>query len=369
MSVYKFATSSGVRYRVNVRDPDGSWYEQRVFERKTDAVNYEAECIQKKKKGALAVRVEERGLTVKEYFDNKWARLCRGGVSQGWRDSQDQMFEDHIAPAIGQKRFAGIQKADVLEVFNAAEKKGLGPQMRLHIYNLLHKMFDDSINTFELRESNPVLRKFKPGVPEVEQAFLPPPVALKFLDYCKKDPYGPAVWLMVWAGLRSGELQALRWGSILFASNEIILTEQWVRKERRVGPLKNDKPVRLPMTEPLAEYLLSIRPLDWDRADLILRGKKTGGVADHRSIWLALRRLCKDFGTQPLSAHGFRHTCGALWKSQGASRADLKILFNHSSETSTQRYMHDVPDRLTNIASKFSRPVPAKKRKKHLSLV
>lgn len=377
MSIAKFETKAGVRYRVNVRDPNGAWYEQRAFDSKEEARKYEAECIRKKAKGTIATKTEDRGLTVTAYYETKWAELCRAEVSKGWQGTQDQIFRDHIKPVIGGRRFAAIQKADVLEVFSKAAEKGLGEQTRLHIYNVLHKMFEDAIEVFEMRESNPVLGKYKPSPPKVEQPFMHPTVALRFLEYCRNDYYGPMVWLMIWAGLRAGEFQTLTWGDISFHTMEIVLTRQWVKKEGRIGPLKGDKPVRLPMTPPLAEYLRSIRPANWKADQMILLSERKKKMVGDKAVWNALQRLCKDFGVEPLSAHGLRHTCGALWKSQGASRADLKILFNHASETSTERYMHDVSDRLIGIAAKFGQtdapktpdPQPVKATKRHLALV
>ncbi len=56
----------------------------------------------------------------------------------------------------------------------AEQPLGLGrsEQVVLHVYNTLHKAFEDAIHHFEYLENNPVRRRYKPRVLKRKRTFL-----------------------------------------------------------------------------------------------------------------------------------------------------------------------------------------------------
>src|SRR5690349_9972448 len=56
-------------------------------------------------------------------------------------------------------------------------------------------------------------------------------------------------------------------------------------------------------------------------------------------------------GVPVVPTHGLRHSTAELYMSNGASRDDLRILFAHSSNKMTDRYVHDRGRRLDQVAS------------------
>jgi integrase len=65
----------------------------------------------------------------------------------------------------------------------------------------------------------------------------------------------------------------------------------------------------------------------------------------------ALRNYCTEVGITVVATHGLRHSTSELYMSHGATRDDLKLLFAHSSNTTTDRYVHDKGTRLTQVAN------------------
>lgn len=341
------------KWIVQLRDRDGSWFPSRTFGSKREAQDYEDELRMLRRQG---VRVKSRALreqTLSQYW-LRWSTECRSEISEGWKSSQDQMWRDHLEPLIGQVKLVDLERSDVAHLMSKLKSEGLSGQTRLHLYNLLHQMLESAVGVYEVRENNPVSKTLKPAVSTVRRKFLKPRVARGFLDGVRKHPMGAAFWIMIHCGLRTGEVQALRRENIDLDDASLMLHEQWVRKERRFGPLKNREPLVVPMPVELVKYLQekldpSLKPRDFVVAN------QSGGRLSHSVLYKELKRVCAVQGLPALSPHELRHTCSELWIEQGATQQDLRRLFNHSSEKSTERYIHKTDERLRMLSRKGER--------------
>ena len=104
-------------------------------------------------------------------------------------------------------------------------------QTCLHVYSLLHKLFEDAVDLFELVARNPVSKKLKPKLVKRESDFLEVESSIKFLSYSKDKQYGLAIWVQLMLGLRVGEVQALKWDAINFQRGTLIVKSNYARKE------------------------------------------------------------------------------------------------------------------------------------------
>lgn len=354
MAISKRIQNGRASYRVQVRDIGGEWYPQKSFETKSDARAYEAQLLEQKRKGVKAVVGDIKFISVSNYYADRWAVECRTETSDGWKTSQDQMFRDHIEPLIGSRRLIEVDRSDILKVLAAAKTKGLGGQMRLHIFNLLSQIFDSAVEIHELRESNPVLKKFKPEPPVVAHKFLKPNDAREFIQSVETNRYGPAIWIMIFCGLRSCEVIGLQWADIDLDAGSLLIQRQWVRKEKRFGPTKNGKPILVPMPPHLVEYLSHRRPLDFRPSDYVIHTRTGGHVAYHQ-LYQAIRRLTREAGVEQMSPHKLRHTCTELWVEAGATAEDIRRLLNQSSTSTAERYIHRTDERLTGISARVTK--------------
>jgi integrase len=232
MAVIQKKTKAGeVKYLVRVRDPFGNWFPSSTFDRKTDAERYERELLLKRDKGGVATSKEVREITFAEFWE-KWAAECRHRVSEGWRGSQDRTANKYLLPMLGHRRLSELRSVDIGQLLTALEKKGLTAQSVLHVYNVLHKMFQDAVEYYEVLDTNPVRRRFRPKVHRIEREFLSPADSWKLLEVARHHPRGVAVWISLLAGLRPGEVQALRWGAIDFDHSQILIRATFNKKTR-----------------------------------------------------------------------------------------------------------------------------------------
>src|SRR5690606_31032047 len=174
-------TKKGVKYLVRVRDPHGRWYQGKTFTRKADAEHYERHLLSLRVEGTWAEPAQVRQMTLREYWE-QFARERRSHVSGGWKKSQDQMARDYILPVLGSRKLQDVRPRDIGDALNLAFAKGLQPQSVQHVYNLLHKLFEDAIEYYEYLGRNPVLKRDKPRARRTERRFLTPRESWKLLE-------------------------------------------------------------------------------------------------------------------------------------------------------------------------------------------
>jgi integrase len=136
-----------------------------------------------------------------------------------------------------------------------------------------------------------------------------------------------AAWLQVAAftGLRPGELDALRWSSIDFASSRIDVVEQYNSKTGEFTLPKNGRTRRAPLTAPAREALLAL-PRDGDFCFVNLRGDHftSSSRAYH---WKAVRAAAG--WTQSLYL-ATRHFAGSYMINElGMSSEDVAVALGH----------------------------------------
>jgi integrase len=164
---------------------------------------------------------------------------------------------------------------------------------------------------------------------------------------------GEIVRLAAFAGLRRGELVALRWRDVDFAGRKITVrralsgdTEVRSTKSRRARevPLPNHAAAALERLRRRAEF---IGPDDYAFANRF--GRRIDPAAFRRRF----ERARDAAGLEPLKFHGLRHTYGSLLVAGGVDLPSVKAAMGHSRITTTERYLHARP--AGELADRFTR--------------
>lgn len=342
-------------YQVRVRDFNGRWFPYKTFKRKVDARRYEAQLLHQRAEGALAPLSKVRKLSLNVFFE-EWMNECRSNVSNGWKNSNRQIYRSHIKDSLGNKFLVKISKRDIGAIITRAKQRGLAPQSQAHIFNMLHKMFDDAIHHFEYLTFNPVIKKYKPSIPKKERNFLKNKDAWKLLNYSRDHWLGPAIWLSSLAALRPCEVQGLKWSSVDFSLKRIIISTIFNRKEKRLqNHPKQEDWGQAPIPLVLESFLKPLRERQFI-SEFVACGPD-GTMLSYSSYLKGLKTLCRAAGVQVVTPHELRHTATELYYTAGANTEDLKRLLNHSSVRTTETYIHRTPERLADIAGKLNPPI------------
>ena len=343
-------------YIVRVRDYNGRWFPATTYDRRVDAERRERELLSLRDTGSTATPNELRALTVQQFVE-KWSLERRANVSGGWKVTQDQMIRAYILPTLGGMKLLDVKQSKIGAVLNAMEAAKLGAQTRLHVFNLMHRIFGDALGYYHLISSNPVTMRDKPAVIRVEQKHLKPTEAKTLLGGSRDRYIGPAIWLATLGALRPNEVQALRFDAIDFERNVIEIRAGFKRKVNRLEPYpKGKRKGEVPMPQPLRELLVELS-IGKDPGDFVIPGVR-GEILSYGTFLSHLTAILAELKLPLVTPHKLRHSATELWIEQGATEEDLIRLLNHSGAGAIRGYIHRSSERLHALASKIDIVAP-----------
>lgn len=144
--------------------------------------------------------------------------------------------------------------------------------------------------------------------------------------------------VLAYAGLRLGEVVALRWGDVDFDGRRLVVqravsgdqeTTTKAHRVRHVG-------LATPAAQALAQ--LSARG-DFTRRDDYVFCNRLGRRLDRSAIRRRFKRAAHAAGLRALKLHALRHGAGSLLARE-ADAVAVQAFLGHSKLTTTERYMH-----------------------------
>jgi integrase len=190
-----------------------------------------------------------------------------------------------------------------------------------------------------------------------------PAQAISFLGALRDEPERgwrdrPFVSTAVYAGLRRGEILALRWDDIDFEHGMIRVDESYDPKSKTFGPPKTKAAYRnVPMIGPLKRVLASMSlEREPGHDSMLVFGDGTTPV----EMRLLAERMATDVKRadlefEPFSLHECRHGYASLSIAAGVNAKALQTYMGHASITETyDRYGHLSPVPPTRSANSRS---------------
>jgi integrase len=150
------------------------------------------------------------------------------------------------------------------------------------------------------------------------------------------------------AGLRCGEIRALRWSSIDFGRG-LLTIERAYSLDQVLAP-KSDKIRTVPMTTRLREALQKHHATSEHTNVLLNDAGKPPSKSSTRD-WLNAAQ--RDAGLAEKGPHTLRHTFCSQLAMTGAHVMEIKTLAGHSKLETTQRYMHLTPRALRGAVDRL----------------
>ena len=153
-----------------------------------------------------------------------------------------------------------------------------------------------------------------------------------------------AVWATaLYAGLRSGELQALTDELVDLDSNVIRVHWSWDPVAGRVAPKSRSGRRTVPVPAALRKHLLEHRLARGRRGGLFF-GRPNGHTFSNQSLSQRAARTWRAAGLEPIGLHECRHTFASLMIAAGVNAKALSTFLGHASVTITlDRYGHLFP--------------------------
>ena len=150
---------------------------------------------------------------------------------------------------------------------------------------------------------------------------------------------GEAVRVAAYAGLRMGELAALRWRDIDWQGSALTISRSMSAGIE--GPTKSGHVRRVPMSDQTASALerVSHRSDFTDPGELVFCNN-WGRHIDTSALRRRYKRARDRAGARPLRWHDLRHTFGSTLAAGGIDLVTIKAAMGHADLKTTERYLH-----------------------------
>jgi integrase len=379
---------------VSVRKmPDGRWMVRwrengsnrgRRFDRKSDADAWEREVRRRRQLGPLVLsQLTTRAPTLGEWISERWAPEHAATLEQSTRDRYADAYRLHIEPWLGDVPLSDLTVGRLRswQAERLADGVGVGTidKARTVLSSVLrHAAESEAIpgNPLALvraprADHRDVVTPLAPVTVERVRAVLAAPMdvhvpqrirrgGVRVAGYVVPDERDPLtrqrdatmVSVLAYAGLRPGELRALRWGDVRKAT---ITVERAARPDGTIKSTKNHERRAVRLLAPLAADLAQLRLATGHLTDETLVLPPTGeptadahpdAVTWTKTDWQTWRagrwdRAC-DLAEVPTSLRPYdlRHSFASLLLAEGRSVHYVARRLGHSPALTLSTYGH-----------------------------
>jgi integrase len=149
----------------------------------------------------------------------------------------------------------------------------------------------------------------------------------------------------LYAGLRRGELRALRWHDIDLTNNLIAIERSWDPVAGPVEPKSRSGRRRIPLSHTLRRHLIAHRLHQGAKSsEELVFPNRNGRPFDPATLVARARKAWQSAGLEPIGLHECRHTYAAFMIAAGINAKALSTYMGHASITITlDRYGHLMP--------------------------
>jgi integrase len=247
----------------------------------------------------------------------------------------------YILPELGAARLTEIRRVHLDDVVERLQEKGADPSTIRNALMPVRAIYRRALSRGVIAV-NPTAGLELPAVEGTRDRTADPVEATQLLAALPVEDR--AVWATaLYAGLRRGELMALRWESVNLASGIIRVERSW---DMKVGPVatKSKKGKRkVPVPAVLRDFLddLKLR-CAWDEG--LVFGIAPESPFDPYGLRKRARAAWKTAKLTPIGLHECRHSFASMMIAAGVNAKALSTYLGHSSITITlDRYGHLFP--------------------------
>jgi integrase len=333
-----------VRYR------EGGRHRSRVFDRKADAEDFQADVRRRKQLGTLTQL--HAGDQLLADFGIEWWRLhAEPNLQESTLRRYSRMWDRHVLPHLGRYRLREITPEVVANYRAELSARGVGDASIRKAMFMLQGVLGLAVLHGAIAY-NPVKAVRKPRqLSRVVRPLAPQTVEAIRRQLSLRD--ATLVSVLAYAGLRPGEALALRWSSV---RKRTLLIERSISYGREKSTKTNStRSVRLlaPLAQDLAEWRLACgRPGEdaWIFA-------RPDGEPWHNDDYRNWRKrgfvpAAKEAGLREPRPYDLRHSFVSLLINEGVSIVEVARQAGHSPEECLRTYAHtfeefDPADRLS----------------------
>ena len=297
-------------------------------------------------------------LTVGEYLDRWLSHSVRDTVRQKTYERYESIVRVHLGPALGRIKLKALTPDHVRGLYRDRLDSGLAPRSVLHIHRTLSKALKQATDDGLIPRN--AAASVKPPQPRREEIQpLSRDQVRVFLDTVKGDRMEALYVLAITAGLRQGELLALKWEDMdlegEYPTLQVRRSLSETRGRRSFEAPKSGRGRQLRLSKRAVSALRAHRKRQleeriqkaglWEEHGLIFPSE-VGTPMSGRNLYRAYKiRVKRAALPQTLRFHDLRHTCATLLLRQGVNPKFVQELLGHADISLTlNTYSHVLPD-------------------------
>lgn len=255
--------------------------------------------------------------------------------------------EKHIIPSLGKIKLADVRPAHIEKFYR--EKSELSSSARKHIHLALNGIFKTAIeNNFCI--VNPVSKVKAPSIKNEEPEIFVSNEVTEILNISGTHQYGFYVMILLYTGLRIGELLALQWGDIDF-DNELIRISKAIAKAENGWEIKNTKNNRIRYVAIPDSLKQTLK--EYPREGIFVLCNPDGSHLTPHQFEKRYQKFFSDNGLTYRSPHKCRHTFATFLLKGNADLRSIQSMLGHSRISTTEIYTHvdtdDIKRNLTKL--------------------
>lgn len=329
-------------YRASVYDAAAGRQHRRTFTTRREAQLWRLDAIAQIRAG---VRRTPSSVTVREAAE-RWLRDARSGVAltrsgEPYKPSAVRVMELslrlRVVPALGDRPFAQVRRGELQRLVNELQAAGASASTIRTTLLPLRAMYRDAIAADEL-DDNPTRGLRLPALRGGRDRYASPQEAAALLAALPVEQQ--ALWATaLYAGLRRGELIALRCEDVDLAEGVIRVRRGWDAVEGEIAPKSAQGRRTVPIPAALRSILLEHRMADEDPS-----GRVFGGPQAVRRAIKAAQARWRTVDLPGLTLHECRHSYASMMIAAGVNAKALQTFMGHANISITlDRYGHLMP--------------------------
>ena len=254
-----------------------------------------------------------------------------------------------VLPELGGLRLSEIRRVDLQDFADRLCADGLDPSTVRNTLMPLRAIFRRAVARGEVAV-NPTSGLELPAMEGSRDRIASPAEAAELLTALPERDR--ALWATaMYAGLRRGELLALRWRDVDLAAGLIHVERSWDAKEGAVGPKSRAGRRTVPIPAVLRDYLAEHKIRSGRHVGLVF-GTDYAQPFTPSNVRKRANAAWLRAGLEPIGLHECRHTFASLMIAAGVNAKSLSAYMGHSSITITlDRYGHLMPGNDSEAAS------------------
>lgn len=326
------------------KDPEtGEWQEVRKsfsdIEKRCDAqVALNKWRAEEEEKAQLINYGKRMSTAIKGYLDDQ---LALNQISIVTYQNSMRLAENSIFPLIGNLIFADATKFEIQELVNNLAKQ-YKPQTTRTIFAIVSKTYKDALRTGEVLR-DPTKNVQLPRVIKDRINYLDENGRRKFIALVNEDcSFYLASMIAYYTGMRAGEICALQWNDIIFATNTIHVRNNAKEYKDKDGVIqieishpKTFKSRTIPLLPQLKTILLKVEEEKNPKAkDYVIDQRKPRLLCSNFQKWAQRQGLIGEAG-KAITMHGLRHTFATLGVQSGMDIKSLSSILGHANTAMT----------------------------------